>query len=223
MKSRALILGKIRASLGVDADDTARRHKVEARLSGHPRGPVPARGQRDREGRIALFTEMAEAVNATVARVSAADEVPEAVAAYLRHRNLPQEIRRGADPRLSAMPWDRVPALEVRIGAAAPEDHAAVSHAFAGIAETGTSIVASGPDNPSTLNFLPDDHIIVVSADDILPDMESAWDRLRAAYGHGPLPRTLNMITGPSRSADIEQTLLLGAHGPRASHLIIVG
>ncbi|MEI9915983.1 MAG: LUD domain-containing protein [Methylovirgula sp.] len=39
----------------------------------------------------------------------------------------------------------------------------------------------------------------------------------------GAMPRTVNFITGPSRSADIEQTLLLGAHGPRALHIIIVG
>ena len=42
-------------------------------------------------------------------------------------------------------------------------------------------------------------------------------------YGKGQMPRTVNWITGPSRSADIEQTLLLGAHGPQRLHVIVVG
>ena len=45
---------------------------------------------------------------------------------------------------------------------------------------------------------------------------------LRARYGKDKMPRTLNLITGPSRSADIEQTLILGAHGPRKLHIIVV-
>ena len=84
-------------------------------------------------------------------------------------------------------------------------------------------MLLSGPDNPTTLNFLPDTHIVVVDADDIAGDYETVWQRIRALYGTGKLPRTVNMITGPSRSADIEQTLILGAHGPRALHILVVG
>ena len=98
-----------------------------------------------------------------------------------------------------------------------------VSPAFAGVAETGTLVMASGPENPTTLNFLPDNHIVVLQAQDIAGDFESVWARLREARGKGAMPRTLNMITGPSRSADIEQTLLLGAHGPRNLHIVLVG
>ena len=83
--------------------------------------------------------------------------------------------------------------------------------------------LVSGPDNPTTLNFLPETHIVVVEAEKILGDYETFWQDLRAAYGAGAMPRTVNFITGPSRSADIEQTLLLGAHGPRALHILIVG
>jgi L-lactate dehydrogenase complex protein LldG len=82
--------------------------------------------------------------------------------------------------------------------------------------------MVSGHENPSTLNFLPDNHIIVVSAKDIASDYEAVWNRVRFAYGKGTMPRTVNWITGPSRSGDIEQTLLLGAHGPRRLHVVLV-
>jgi L-lactate dehydrogenase complex protein LldG len=106
-------------------------------------------------------------------------------------------------------------------GASAGADLSAVSHAFAGVAETGSLIVLSGPDNPVTLNFLPDNHIIVLSGADLFGDLESVWTKLRRDLGKGVMPRTVNIITGPSRSADIEQTLLLGAHGPRRLHILI--
>ena len=64
---------------------------------------------------------------------------------------------------------------------------------------------------------------MVLNAADIAGDYETVWARLRPQGGEGNLPRTVNFITGPSRSADIEQTLLLGAHGPRALHIIVVG
>jgi L-lactate dehydrogenase complex protein LldG len=98
-----------------------------------------------------------------------------------------------------------------------------VSHAFAAVAETGTLVLTSGADNPTTLNFLPDVHIVVVGARDFASDFESALARLRGRFGAGTMPRAVNMITGPSRSADIEQTLILGAHGPRKLHVMVVG
>jgi L-lactate dehydrogenase complex protein LldG len=82
--------------------------------------------------------------------------------------------------------------------------------------------MTSGAENPSTLNFLADNHIVVVSGKDMTGDYEAMWDKVRATFGKGRMPRTVNMITGPSRLADIEQTLLLGAHGPRRLHIIVV-
>ncbi|MDX1605990.1 MAG: lactate utilization protein C, partial [Candidatus Competibacterales bacterium] len=99
-------------------------------------------------------------------------------------------------------------------------DKVTVTPAFAGIAETGTLMLLSGPDSPTTLNFLPDAHIVVLPAERIVGPYEAAWQRLRAR--NEPLPRTVNLITGPSRSADIEQTLQLGAHGPIRLHILLV-
>ncbi len=113
-------------------------------------------------------------------------------------------------------------AVEVSKGPSAGGDLNALSHAFAAIAETGTLALVSGAENPTTLNFLPDNHIVVVSAGDLAGSTEEAIDKLRVRYGKDGMPRTLNLITGPSRSADIEQTLILGAHGPRKLHVIIV-
>jgi L-lactate dehydrogenase complex protein LldG len=90
-------------------------------------------------------------------------------------------------------------------------------------AESGTLLLASGPDTPTTINFRPETHVVVVDAGDIVGDYETVWDVVRERYGKGALPRTVNMITGPSRSGDIEQTIILGAHGPRRLHIVIVG
>jgi L-lactate dehydrogenase complex protein LldG len=124
---------------------------------------------------------------------------------------------------LASVPGEKAATLEVRRGPSDGHDLAAVSHAFAAVAETGTLVLTSGPDNPTTLNFLPDVHIVVVSASDVAADFETMMARLRARFGAGAMPRVVNLITGPSRSADIEQTLILGAHGPRKLHVIVVG
>jgi L-lactate dehydrogenase complex protein LldG len=136
---------------------------------------------------------------------------------------LPLTVRRGEDARLTALPWSREGALTVTVGPSDGKQLASVAHAFAAVAETGTLVLTSGPDNPTTLNFLPDNHIVVVDANHIAADFERVFVRLRARFGERQLPRVVNMITGPSRSADIEQTLILGAHGPRRLHVIVVG
>jgi L-lactate dehydrogenase complex protein LldG len=215
------VFATIRRSLGVTGNEPIRRDIVAERLRRAPRGVVPARGQLAGAELIPLFRTQAEAAFATVAEVESIIEVPGAVTGFLRSHNLPASLRMGNDLRLRAMPWGET-FLEVAQGPSDGRDLNSVSHALGGVAETGTLIMTSGPENPSTLNFLPDNHIVVLSAKDIVGDYETMWDKVRAAYGRGQMPRTVNMITGPSRSADIEQTLLLGAHGPRRLHIVIV-
>lgn len=223
MSAREAILGKVRKSLGGGHNDAARLAAVEARIAKAPKGIIPERGQLDDKARRRLFVAMAEKVSASVKQVKSPDDVPKAVAEYLRSRNLPAAIRIGADKRLAKMPWASQRALNVKRGPSDGDDEAGVSHAFGAIAESGTLVLASGSDNPTTINFLPEHHIVVVDAKDVAGDMESVISRLRRKYGKGEMPRTLNFITGPSRSGDIEQKLLLGAHGPRALHIILVG
>ena len=221
MGARADILANIRRSLGVTGAEAPRRAAVEERLERAPRGVAVARGQLDAAGRLALFVAQAQGVQASIAIVLSPADVPAEAARYLRDANLPATLRMGADARLAAMPWQRT-ALELSAGRSEGADLNAISHTFAAVAETGTLIMVSGADNPTSLNFLPDNHIVVINAKDIGSDYEGVWSRLRLAYGKGELPRTVNMITGPSRSGDIEQTILLGAHGPRALHIIVV-
>ena len=216
---RDTILGKIRNSLGRGPLAGDRRAAAQARLDGHPRGIVPARADRDRAGLVDLFVEMAEEVATTVDRVASPDEVPDAVGDYLAQRNLGADIRMAPDPSLEDIDWSRRTTLSITKGASQGDDEVSVTAAFAGVAETGTLLLHSGPASPTTLNFLPDNHIVVLRASQIVGAYEDAWDRLRAV---GALPRTVNMITGPSRTGDIEQTIMLGAHGPRRLHIVLV-
>ncbi len=221
MTARADILSNIRRSLGVTGRERPRVSAVEDRIETAPRGLVVERGRLPHDERVALFKEQAEAALATVVEVETRADVPAAVAAYLRDNNLPARIRRGDDPRLDAMPWGDT-ALEIAAGKSDGKDLAGVNHAFAGVAETGTLVMTSGHENPTTLNFLPDYAIAVVDAKDVTGDYEDMWAKLRFAHGKGEMPRTVNWITGPSRSADIEQKMLLGAHGPRSLHIVLV-
>ncbi len=223
MSARDAILNRIRASLGTPANDEARRAAVAERLRDAAPGLIPARGQLPPPERAELFCVMAERLLASVERLETADDVPRAVAAYLRANNLPAALRMGDDPRLAAMPWSGQGALDVKRGASDGDDLAGISHALAGIAETGTVALVSGRDNPTTVNFLPEHHIVVVDAATIEGDLESVLARIRMEFGKGQMPRTVNLVSGPSRSGDIEQTLVLGAHGPRALHLLVVG
>ena len=221
MSAREDILSNIRRSLGVNGREAPRVSAVQERLRSAPRGVMPARGQVSGAERVALFRSEAERVAASVAEVAQPQDIVSEAARYLREHNLPATLRMGADARLAELDWSDT-AIEVTHGPSQGDDLNGLSHAFGAIAETGTIAMTSGPGNPTTLNFLPDNHIVVLREADLVGDAESLWDRLRAAYGKALAPRTVNLITGPSRSGDIEQQIVLGAHGPRRLHIIIL-
>ncbi|WP_020180002.1 lactate utilization protein [Methylopila sp. M107] len=222
MTPREQVLANVRRSLGVTSEERPRRKIVEDRLASHPSGVIPARAaSKPRNAQLKLFVEQAEMAAATVSVVRSAEEAPAAIADYLRGRNLGLQLRRGDDPRLSALPWGEA-SIDDSTGRSFGDDETGVSAAFGAVAETGTLALVSGPDNPTTLNFLPDNHIVLLDADDVSATYEDVWARVRGAYGAGVMPRTVNWITGPSRSADIEQILLMGAHGPRRLHIVLI-
>ena len=222
-QARALVLSRIRAGLGVAGRDRAREAAVEERLRAHPRGTIPARAHASREALIELMTTMLAAQGAEVTRAATPEDAVRAVAEDLRNHNLPSRLRMGGDAQLAALPWDVMPGVELVFGPANGEDRAGLSRAVAAAAETGTLVLVSGADNPTTLAFLPETHFILVRAGDVVGSYEEAFDRLRAIYGEGALPRTVNLISGPSRTADIEQTIVRGAHGPKRLHVVILG
>ncbi len=81
-------------------------------------------------------------------------------------------------------------------------------------------MLCAAPDHPATVSLLPETHIALVPASRIVPGMEEAWALARAELG--TLPRAVNFISGPSRTGDIEQTIVLGAHGPYRVHLVMI-
>ncbi|MCB1549710.1 MAG: LUD domain-containing protein [Hyphomicrobiaceae bacterium] len=221
-RARERLLDKIRTALGGATVDELRSAVVKDRLRLHPANLVPARANLPGEQLIALFRQMLESQAATVIEVETPRDVPAAVADYLRRSNLPARVRMGQDALLRRMPWQQESAVECLDGAAEAGDAVGISHATAAAAETGTLFLASGKDNPVTLNFLPDTHIVVVEQSKIAGSYEAVWGRVRASVGNGPLPRTINLISGPSRTADIEQTIVMGAHGPRSLAVVII-
>lgn len=219
--ARTQILGGIRRSLrrGELAGDA--RSAVEARLASPPRGPSVARAQLPQPEKVALFCQWAETLNATVARVGK-DDVPGEVTAYLTRNNLPANVAMAPSPLLERYDWASQKMLSIRHGRGEGSDQVSVTGAFAGIAETGTVVMASGPDHPVSLNLLPDTHVVVLRESDVVAGYEDVWGRLRERYGKNLMPRTVNTITGPSRTGDIEQAMELGAHGPRRMHILVV-
>ena len=167
---------------------------------------------------IERFVAKLHAVNVSVTRLPDLRGVSAAVARHMDAHRLGSMLVVAPDPDLAAIHWPNRLRIEHR--AARGEDRISVTGAFAGIAETGTLVLLSGPHGPTTLNFLPGDHMVVLAAERVVAGTEEVWARLRRACG--TMPRTVNLITGPSRTADIEQTLQVGAHGPRRLHLLLI-
>jgi L-lactate dehydrogenase complex protein LldG len=224
------ILAGIRRGLRRGSLPAATAEELGQRVAAHRRNLIPARASAlDHRARIELFVAMAEEVQTTVARVSSDAAVPAEVARYLAAENLPAELVMAPDPALDAIPWDARPLLAIRRGRAEPGDAVSLTPCLAAIAETGTLLLVSGADTPTTLNFLPDTHIILLRAGQVVASYEDGWDLVRARSqaategSSGPgWPRTVNLITGPSRTGDIEQRIILGAHGPRRLHVVLV-
>lgn len=216
MSGRDAILARVRqAAKGALRDETA----VDARLRDRTQtAPVPEQARRvrdDRAARIDQFATMAMGADATVSRIASLDDLPRALAEELRNRNLPAVVRTGADP-VFERDWG---AVEHTVGKGRLSEPVTLSRAELGVAETGTLVLLSGPENPVTLTFLGETHFAVLDAGDIEAGFEEMWAEWRR---RGRDSRTVNLVTGPSRSADIGQTLQLGAHGPVALHIFMV-
>jgi L-lactate dehydrogenase complex protein LldG len=165
---------------------------------------------------VAAFAERARLANAEVRLVENSAAVPSVVADLLRSRNLPARVH--APAQAQHLPWHHAPGLTVELGLPGGED-TAIALAGYGIAETGTLAYAAATDAPASWHFRAGFEIAVLRAQDILPHMEDVLLRLQSA---GDLPSTINFVTGPSRTGDIEQTLELGAHGPKALAILII-
>lgn len=219
-EQRIAIIGRIRAAHAA-RNSASSESDVTARLQQRARNLVPQRGQLTGDALRAQFLNFVVKSQASVASVASAGDVPAAIGDYLMAHQFAGPLRLSGDGWLAAMPWDRIAAYQPAPGAVLETDGAGVSVALCGIAETATLMLTSGPDAPSGLNFLPPVHFIALRAADIVGALEDGWARLRLS-GNGRMPRTVNLITGPSRTADIAQTMYMGAHGPKRLHVIVV-
>lgn len=221
--SREQVLSRIRRSLGsVRSGDLSRRAAAQERLAKPFRHLIPSRARRPRPELLRQFVEELGRQSADVVEVSSRDQIPAAVAFYLKTHGLPLRLRFGEIALLASLPWAGAAGLEAERGPARADDRVGVSHALAGVAETGTLVLASGQDNPVSLAFLPETHIVTVAERSIAGAFEDAFEFVRLAYGRNAMPRSLNFISGPSRTGDIGGRIVLGAHGPRRLAVIVI-
>jgi len=210
--SRERILAAIRRAQGdrqggVEGD-------VTTRLSAHPRGPLPRLD--DDMGH--LLQERLAAVACSVAVAGSADELDARLGEWLKDAGITRLVR-AESALLGGVTWPATCTLQ---GADSGKVTAtSVVEAFCAVAETGSLVMLSHRGSPTTLNFLPDNYIAIVRRERIVRHIEDAWALIRREYGD--MPRAINFITGPSRTADVEQTIQLGAHGPRQMHVIVYG
>jgi len=214
VSAREKILARIRKAQGRGGSkpSQAELEAVETYLRAHPRGTLP----RVEGDLVARFRARAESMQSTTGEVERMSEVPVAVARYLRAGNLP--LSGCVWPQLAHLDWKGA-GLAFEPRGAKDGDPVGVTGAFAAIAETGTLVLASGPGTPASVSLLPETHIAIVPAARIVAHMEEAWDLARAELRE--LPRAVNFVSGPSRTADIDQTIVLGAHGPYRVHILI--
>ncbi len=218
------ILGAIRNSMGNEPITSEKSKELKAKLTSPKKGIIPARSKVKGQDLTDLFIKMAKSVSATVVELSSLDEVPQAVMQYLADYNLPSKLKMADHKLLNDIDWQKHKTLNISKGASAGDDLVSLSVAYAAIGETGSLMMLSGKDAPTTLNFLPESHLVILQKSDLVGSYEETWDMLRRRQKPvgGDLPRNINIITGPSRTGDIEQVILLGAHGPHRLHIILI-
>ena len=225
---RDAVLSRVRSALG-KSDRTAARAQAEAYVAAHAHGPRPTMPT----DLVGHFIRRATDMQSSVERIADRGAVAPAVARYLSELDLPPELalqpalrapqssRAGVCwPEFADLDWGSV-GLAVEARPTIGEDRLGITGTFCAIAETGTLVMLAGADTPTATTLLPDTHVAVLRADRIVSGMEEAFDLIRRERGR--LPRAVNLISGPSRTGDIEQTIVLGAHGPFRVHILVLG
>lgn len=220
--ARASILQRIRARQGRQADSIAQEQaEIDGYLALHPAGPRPSVPS----GLKQHFRAMAERMASTVDEVSTLSEAPAAVAHYLAAHALKPDVV--VWPSLAHLDWRgagiaaeaRAPLRDETNGA----DLVGITGCYCALAETGTLVLLSGAQTIASTHLLPETHVAIVAASRIVAGMEDAFALMRAERRGADqmMPRAINMVSGPSRTGDIEQTIVIGAHGPYRVHIII--
>lgn len=212
--ARQAIFARIRQAQKRPAEvGQSERDAVASYVDGHSEGPRPDIGH----DFVQRFKEQALRMSDTVDEVATRQEVPNAIAAYLQQINAAKQAI--AWPTLEKLSWADA-GLQVEFRVPKNEDLVGITDCFCAVAETGSLMLLSGSDTFISASLLPETHIAIVPASRIVRAMEDAFALARAECR--VLPRTTTFISGPSRTGDIEQTIVLGAHGPYRVHVIIV-
>lgn len=207
--SRNIVLDRIRNALGPDRAARAlvaaqRRNDVQAWTR-------PAFSGDDTE----RFIAKAEASFCTVERLASRNGVCEAVERQLAGRGPDRDL--SIAPSLMGVPWPG--SWKINFGPGRLVENVSITDALAGIAETGSLVFCSEAKRPASLNFLPELHIAVLRRGDIVHHLEDIWPKVRAL---AEWPRAVNIVSAPSRTADVAQIVVRPAHGPKALHILLV-
>lgn len=226
MSDRDVILSKLRRSIRSAFPGRASRDDVMSRRAPPQNRLHASTAQPSKDADLSLeerFIALLAGQGTTVRIAQTREAIPGVVRDYLASVSSPQlALRLGGDPLLVELDWASCPALTIEHGPATFADQAAMSRAFAGVAEAGACVLASGPENPISLSFMPETHIILLHRQDIVSSYDEAWDKARTLNPEH-LPRSVTLVSGPSRTADIGGRPVLGAHGPRNLMVILVG
>jgi L-lactate dehydrogenase complex protein LldG len=218
--ARDAVLARVRAALGKKGDRADAREAADAYVALHAQGPRPAMPVDLIERFILRATDM----ESTVERIGDRRDIPVAVARYVDALVLPpaleaQRSRTGVCwPEFADLDWGAA-GLAIEPRPTTGQDRLGITGTFGAIAETGTLVVLAGAANPTATALLVDTHIAIVRSDRVVAGMEEAFALIRREQGR--LPRAVNLISGPSRTGDIEQTIVLGAHGPFRVHILV--
>ena len=212
--ARQAIFSRIRKAQNRPAEPTpAELAQVSDYLGHHGAGPQPDLGS-DLVGR---FRAQALRTSQTLDEVAGLDDVPAAAARYIDSIGVPKSAI--AWQSLTALPWQSS-GIRVDFRPPVDKDLVGISGCFCAVAETGTLMLLSGADTFASAALLPETHIAIVPVSRVVGSIEDAF--ALAKKERGELPRATNFISGPSRTGDIEQTIVLGAHGPYRVHVILV-
>ena len=220
--ARDAVLQSVRAALGRSGPDADRRAAALAYIAAHGQGPRPTLPP----DLVARFAERATDMASTVERIATLADVPQAVARYLAALDLPptlanQKSQSGVCwPAFAALEW-AAHGLAIEARPTLGHDRLGITGCFCAIAETGTLVFTTGAATPTASMLLPDTHVCVVRTARIVAGMEEAFALVRRE--HDVMPRAVNLVSGPSRTGDIEQTIVLGAHGPFRVHILLLG
>ena len=212
MSARENILARIRSANKVAKNPDVIGGTAVDRIKAHPSSPLPTLDWENENHFKLRCHELASSLD----QIDSLDHLPKAVNRYLNENDLPKKLV--CWPEFADLNWSDEN-LQMEGRSAVGEDKVGLTGSYCAIAETGTLVMLSGEDQHATTSLLPETHIAVVSRSRILRTMEEAWELIRNETES--VPRQVNFISGPSRTADIEMTLVYGAHGPYRVHVII--